>query len=145
MFLKLFEPRESVKDKTSPPQLFVMPHGMLDPWFQNDPSRRVKAIRNSIYWKLVEHKTIETANCILFTCQKELELARQPFRPYRPQGEANVGLGVALPPPFNESMQEAFNQRVSLAKDQSYFLFLSRIHPKKGVDLLIRAYEQCST
>nr|WP_197138503.1 glycosyltransferase [Crateriforma conspicua] len=122
------------------PRVYVMPHGMLDPWFQNDPSRRVKAWRNWIYWKLIEHRTISNAESLLFTCQKELELARLPFRPYRPKQEINVGYGVANPPTESLSMKRAFAESCPHFIDQPYLLFLSRLHPKKGVDLLIQAY-----
>lgn len=122
------------------PRVFVMPHGMLDPWFQKHPSRRVKAIRNWFYWKLIEQRTIAQADGLLFTCQKELKLARTTFRPYRPRRELNVGYGVAAPPPFHEGMRSAFRERVPGLGDRPYLLFLSRVHPKKGVDLLIKAY-----
>ncbi|MEO9930355.1 glycosyltransferase [Rhodopirellula bahusiensis] len=127
---------------TTLPRVYVMPHGMLDPWFQNDPSRRLKAWRNWAYWKLMEHRTISDADGVLFTCQKELELARQPFRPYRPKHGINVGYGVAKPPARTESMDQSFREICPQLGDQTYLLFLSRIHPKKGVDLLINAYAE---
>ena len=37
-------------------RFFLMPHGMLDPWFQRDRSRRVKALRKWVYWWLVERR-----------------------------------------------------------------------------------------
>jgi len=126
------------------PRVFVMPHGMLDPWFQRDRSRRLKAWRNYFYWKLVEHRTIRDADGILFTCQKELELARDPFRPYEPKAEINVGYGVAPPPATTETMRHAFQKLAPQLGNSPYLLFLSRIHPKKGVDLLIDAYASIS-
>ncbi|MDV6032219.1 MAG: glycosyltransferase [Phycisphaera sp. RhM] len=122
------------------PKVFVMPHGMLDPWFQRDPSRRLKAYRNWLYWKSIEHRTVSQADGILFTCKKELELAREPFRPYRPKRELNVGYGVSQPPAFVDSMKTAFRTACPELDGRPYLLFLSRIHPKKGVDLLLRAY-----
>ncbi|MCC9642716.1 glycosyltransferase [Rhodopirellula sp. JC740] len=122
------------------PKVFVMPHGMLDPWFQRDPSRRLKAIRNWFVWKLVEQRVIARADAVLYTCQKELELAREPFQPYRPQQEINVGYGVAKPPEFDPCFDAAFRTTVPDLDGRPYLLFLSRIHPKKGVDLLLRAY-----
>ncbi|MFN3590273.1 MAG: glycosyl transferase family 1, partial [Spirosomataceae bacterium] len=38
------------------PKVYIMPHGMLDPWFQRAPSRRWKALRNEVYWALVERQ-----------------------------------------------------------------------------------------
>ncbi|EMI53113.1 glycosyl transferase group 1 [Rhodopirellula sallentina SM41] len=125
---------------TKLPRVYVMPHGMLDPWFQNEPSRRIKAYRNWVYWKLIEHRTISEATGVLFTCQKELELSRLPFCPYRPQQEINVGYGVAEPPARTDSMDQTFRDTCPQLGTQPFLLFLSRIHPKKGVDLLINAY-----
>ncbi len=120
---------------------FVMPHGMLDPWFQRDPSRRIKAVRNWVYWKMIESKTLRDAEAVLFTCEDELRLAREPFRPYRLRREISVGLGIQPPPTEAPAMRGAFDARLpELPAGQPYLLFLSRLHPKKGVDLLIRAY-----
>src|SRR5690606_9107045 len=121
------------------PKVYVMPHGMLDPWFQRDKSRRLKAFRNEIYWRLTEKKTVNQADGLLFTCHQELLLARETFKGYKPKQELNVGYGIQAPPTYTEkSMPPAL-------ADKPYWLFLSRIHPKKGVDLLIRAYDElCS-
>ena len=122
------------------PRYFVMPHGMLDPYFQYAPERKIKAIRNWIYWKLIERKLINNADGVLFTCMSELLLARIPFRPYHPRKELNIGYGVQSPPPFANSMAESFLEKCPQVKNHSFILFLSRIHDKKGVDLLINAY-----
>lgn len=119
---------------------FVMPHGMLDPYFQEAPDRKFKALRNKMYWRMIEHKVVESATSLLFTCEEELLLARKPFEPYRPKKEINVGYGIQPPPTFTPEMSTAFFQKAQLDSDQKYLLFLSRIHPKKGVDNLINAY-----
>ena len=122
------------------PRFFVMPHGMLDPYFQNAPDRKMKALRNRAYWKLIENKLVNNADGLLFTCKTELELARGSFTPYHPKCEINIGYGVQTPPPFETSMQEAFLQKCPKVKNEPFVLFLSRVHEKKGVDLLIEAY-----
>ncbi len=122
------------------PKLFVMPHGMLDPYFQRAPDRRLKAIRNWVYWKLVEHKLVNEADGILFTCEAELLLAREPFRPYHPKRELNVGYGIQEPPAFTPAMRDAFTKQCPQIGDKPYILYLSRVHEKKGVDMLIKAY-----
>ncbi len=126
--------------KTGYPKLYCMPHGMLDPYFQRAPDRKLKAIRNWIYWKLIEHRVVNNADGLLFTCEAELLLAREPFRPYHPKLELNVGLGIEQPPPYTPSMKEAFYTTCPELRDQRFILFLSRIHEKKGTDLLIQAY-----
>lgn len=125
------------------PKVFVMPHGMLDPYFIKTKGRKLKALRNFLYWKSIESKVIHAADAVLFTCEEELLLARKAYQPYKPQKELNTGYGIALPPTYQEKMQAAFLQHLSnpvLAKN--YWLFLSRIHEKKGIDLLIKAYKQ---
>ena len=126
---------------TNIPKLFVMPHGMLDPYFQKASHRKIKAIRNWVYWKAVESKIIHAAEGILFTCKTEMELARETFRPYQPKRELNVGYGVAKPPPFVAAMRSALHHKLPQLIDKTYLLFLSRIHNKKGIDMLIRAYQ----
>lgn len=134
-------PKKST-EKTAVPKLFVMPHGMLDPYFQRARERKLKAIRNWIYWKIIEGKVVNEADGLLFTCEAELILAREPFRPYAPKREINVGYGIQTPPTYTPSMREAFLQQCPGVKDSAYILFLSRIHEKKGVDILIEAFSE---
>ena len=124
------------------PKVYVMPHGMLDPWFQNDKSRRWKAIRNFLYWHIIEKKVINNADGLLFTCREELLLARKTFSGYRPKQELNIGYGIESPPPPSEVMKIEFQKTCSLDSKEPYILFLSRIHSKKGLDLLLNAYSE---
>jgi glycosyltransferase involved in cell wall biosynthesis len=128
--------------RTNVPKLVVMPHGMLDPWFQRDATRRVKAWRNWLYWKLIEKNIIASADGMLFTCQREMELARETFTPYQPKKEWVVGLGVSEPPSETSVMQDALQMVCPEIRGRRFILFISRIHPKKGVDVLIEAYAQ---
>lgn len=124
-------------------KLFVMPHGMLDPYFQKAPGRKLKAVRNWFYWKFIERNLINNCDGLLFTCEAELLLARKTFRPYRPKSEFNVGFGIETPPVEQKAMQDAFYDKCEgLPRYRPYLLFLSRIHEKKGVDLLIEAYSK---
>ncbi len=123
------------------PRLYIMPHGMLDPYFQRAPGRKLKAIRNTLYWKLLEQHLIAEADAILFTCEEERLLAQQPFQPYQPKRTIVVGLGVEEPPAYEPAMQQALLALCPELRGQPYMLFLSRIHEKKGVDLLLEAYE----
>jgi glycosyltransferase involved in cell wall biosynthesis len=135
--IKVFE---KLKKRSNAPQLFIMPHGMLDPWFQRAESRKLKALRNEIYWALIEKKVVNSADGLLFTCEQELLLARETFKGYRPKKEQNIGYGIQAPPVFTKEMQNAFYEKLPDLRNQPFLLFLSRIHPKKGIDLLINAY-----
>jgi glycosyltransferase involved in cell wall biosynthesis len=137
--------RDSRDPKKGTPKLYVMPHGMLDPYFQTAPDRKMKAIRNWVYWKLIEATIINNVDGVFFTCETELLLAREPFRPYRPKKELNVGFGIQQPPSYTDAMRQAFLKKCPQLKNQRYLLFLSRIHEKKGVDLLIKSYSEIAT
>lgn len=120
-------------------RIFVMPHGMLDPWFQRAKGRRIKAIRNWFFWKFIENRIINKSNGLFFTCETEKLLAKETFFPYTPKTEHVVGMGVQSPPAFTEQMQIEFAKKCD-TNGRPYILFLSRINVKKGVDLLINAY-----
>jgi len=128
------------KRSDNPPKLFVMPHGMLDPYFQQAKARRLKAIRNWIFWKLIERKPVNNATGVFFTCEQELLLARNTFSPYHPRKELNIGYGILAPPSYEEVMRSDFLKLCPQVENKSFILFLSRIHEKKGVDILIKAY-----
>lgn len=137
---------KAVKHLTSKNQIsipyYVMPHGMLDPYFQKAPERRLKAIRNRIFWSLIEGKVINNANGVLFTCQEELLLARETFTPYSPKHELNVGYGIQEPPVKTPEILKAFQEACPDLHDAPFLLFLSRIHPKKGIDILLNVYNE---
>ncbi|RYY08144.1 MAG: glycosyl transferase family 1, partial [Sphingobacteriaceae bacterium] len=101
--------QKSANDAVFSTKIFVMPHGMLDPYFQKAEGRKLKAIRNWFYWKLIEQKVVNQADGLLFTCEAELQLAKETFSPYLPKNEFVVGLGVDEPPAFSAKIKDAFN------------------------------------
>jgi len=137
--LALYQVLKRIENK---PKLLVMPHGMLDPYFQKAKGRKIKAIRNVVFWKLVESKLINSADSILFTCEEEKLLACEPFTPYSPKREIVVGLGSEYPPVYDNEMTRAFFEKCQGWDGRPFILFLGRINEKKGVDILVKAYLQ---
>ncbi|RYY63083.1 MAG: glycosyltransferase [Chitinophagaceae bacterium] len=127
------------------PRIYLMPHGMLDPYFQKASGRRLKAIRNWIYYKLLERKLVNGCDAILFTSAEELLLARQSFTPYSPKKELNTGYGIVTPPASPALPGSGLAKRFPMMENGSYLLFLSRIHEKKGLLNLVSAYNQLRT
>lgn len=124
------------------PEVYLMPHGMLDPWFQHSEIRKLKAIRNYFYWQLIEKHVVNNVKGILFTCEEELLISRTTFSGYKPKSELNIGYGISAPPIFNSWLTNEFYTKKDIDASRPYFLFLSRIDPKKGLDLLLSAYSQ---
>ena len=116
---------------------FVYPHGMLDPWFNR--SYPLKHLKKAAYWWFVESHVLRHAAGVLFTCEEERRLARTAFKPWSCR-EVVVNYGCAAPPPPTSAQHEAFRALCPELGDRPYLLFLSRIHEKKGVDLLLGAY-----
>lgn len=122
------------------PRVLIMPHGMLDPWFQRAAHRRLKALRNRLWWALVERATIRRSDGLLFTTQEECRLASQAF-PDIPSVRARVvGLGTDGPPEPTPAMRKAFEAVCAGIGDRPYLLFMGRIDPKKGIDILMDAW-----
>ena len=116
---------------------FVYTHGMLDPWFKR--TYPLKHLKKWAYWPWADYRVLGDATAVLFTTEQERLLARQSFSLYKAK-EPVVGYGTSAPPPDAESQSQAFLQRFPQLRGQRILLFLSRIHPKKGVDLLIEAF-----
>jgi glycosyltransferase involved in cell wall biosynthesis len=132
------------KNNKAVPKIIIMPHGMLDPYFQKAPERKWKALRNEIIWSLIEKNCINQADIIFYTCDEEMRLASTTFKGYKPVKVANVGLGIQPPPNNIDECKEAFYKACPEMRDKKYLLFLSRIDEKKGIDLLINAYNELS-
>jgi glycosyltransferase involved in cell wall biosynthesis len=128
------------KEHKSYPKVYVMPHGMLDPYFQIAQGRKLKAIRNNFYWKFIENNVVNSADGVLFTCEEELILARKAFPNYLPKKEINVGYGIEKPKQYSKELKEALTQKAEAWNGKPFLLFLSRIHQKKGLLFLINAY-----
>lgn len=118
---------------------FVYPHGMLDPWFKQ--RYRLKHCKKLLYWWAAEYRVLRDAAAVLFTAEEERRLAARTFWPYRVR-PAVVGYGVAVDAAQVGADVEAFFQRWPATRGQRIVLFLGRLHPKKGGDLLIQAFTQ---
>ncbi|MGB5135678.1 MAG: glycosyltransferase [Prochlorococcaceae cyanobacterium] len=116
---------------------FVYPHGMLDPWFKH--TYPLKHLKKWAYWPWADYRVLRDATAVLFTTEQERQLARESFWLYRAR-ERVVGYGTSSPPGDVERQREAFFSRFPQLRGQRLLLFLSRIHPKKGVDLLVEAF-----
>ena len=99
----------------------ISPHGMLDPW-----ARRNSAWKKSLFAAFVETEHLTNARCLRATAEMEACHFREMHlrAPIAIVPNA-VSISVLQPRPVRQRMQA---------------LFLSRIHPKKGLDLLLKAW-----
>ncbi len=120
---------------------FVYTHGMMDPWFRRQYP--LKHLFKIVSWLFCEGRLLRGARAVLFTANEERELARNQF-PLQRYNAVVVGYGTAQPPVSTNVQEEALLAAVPGLRDRRYLLFLSRIHPKKGCDLLVEAFARIS-
>lgn len=118
---------------------FVFPHGMLDPWFKR--TYPLKHLKKWLYWPWAEYRVLRDAQAVIFTCEDERLLARDSFWLYK-ANEMVTAYGTSLPSLDGEQLRQGFVNKYPALRDKRLVLFLSRIHEKKGCDLLIAAFAQ---
>lgn len=113
---------------------YVFPHGMLDPWFKR--SYPLKHLKKWLYWPWGEYRILRDARAVIFTSEEERLEARESFWLYRCR-ERIAPLGMEAPP---VAAPDEFLARWPELAHKCVVLFLGRIHPKKGCDMLIEAF-----
>lgn len=115
----------------------VCPHGVLDPYH-----RARRRYRKFAYDLLVQRRRINRASAIHFTSRRELELAAEVgLKPPALLVPAGIDLGnfENLPP------RGAFRLKHPELIDKQLIVFLGRLAPQKGLDLLVKAFSIIAT
>jgi len=117
---------------------YVFPHGMLDPWFKE--TFPLKHLKKWLYWPWAEYRVLRNAAAVIFTSEEERSQARKSFWLYRCREKVSP-LGVEAPP-ISSNAKSEFLSRYPQLQNTRIFLFLGRLHPKKGCDMLLEAFAQ---
>ena len=99
----------------------IRPLGTLDPW-----SMKQKALRKRLFWSMAGEKMLSGAAAVHYTSQAEKAAT---------EGLLGVNHGQMIPLGI-----EAVTHRTSANSHGLYAVVLSRLHPKKGIDVLIEAF-----
>jgi glycosyltransferase involved in cell wall biosynthesis len=120
---------------------FVFTHGMLDPWFKH--TYPLKHLKKWMYWPWADYRVLRDASAVLFTSEEERLLARRSFWLYE-ANERVVAYGTSAPPAGSSALRDAFLAAHPHLRNSRILLFLSRIHQKKGCDLLLHAFAEAA-
>jgi glycosyltransferase involved in cell wall biosynthesis len=124
--------------KTDTPYV-VFTHGMLDPWFKRHYP--MKHLKKWLYWPWAEYRVLRDARRVLFTSEEERTLAARSFWLYRANPFV-VGYGTRVPNLDLTALRDEFFARFPHLRNKRLAIFVGRIHPKKGCDLLIEAFHK---
>jgi glycosyltransferase involved in cell wall biosynthesis len=110
----------------------VRPHGLLDPyiWEHHRPRKRLVEV-------LFQTRVLNHAAAIHYTSELEREISG----PYAGTAPSRVvPLGVSLKNLENLPPPEVFHRQFPATAGKRIVLFFSRLHQKKGLDLLVPAF-----
>ncbi len=114
--------------------VLVFPHGMLDPW----ALRQSRWLKWAVWWAFYR-KVFKQAACVCFTTEDERRLAA-PRLGKISGGQVIVPLGVEEPPDTLDVLKTESDRAQPALAGRRIFLFLGRLHPKKGCDMLLQAF-----
>ncbi len=115
-------------------KLVISPHGYLEP----EKLKVSKLKKNIVLW-LFEKRNLKYADCLVACSIQEAEALRdfglkQPIA-ILPNGVNNEFIQT----PYIENSVQTFREKHLLSNNKKILLFLSRIHPFKGVDVFIKS------
>ena len=114
-------------------QLLISPHGMLEPWALNH-SRWKKKLAEFLF----ERKNFQKAGCLHALCRAEAEN----FQRYGLKNPIAIIPNGVYPYEFERGPIDAILEKFPGIKNHRRILFLSRLHSKKGLDNLLKAWRR---
>jgi glycosyltransferase involved in cell wall biosynthesis len=122
-----------------PNKYLVFTHGMLDPYFK---SEKFKSFKKKIYWNIFEKKNLQKAKFVLLNSIKEKKQINNTFVKTNGIKFKLINYGI-YPKDINfKKSKLKFYSKFKFLKNYKLIVYIGRIHPKKGLDILIDAFEK---
>jgi glycosyltransferase involved in cell wall biosynthesis len=110
----------------------VRPLGTLDPW-----SMKQKPLRKFLFWHLSGKRMLQAAAAIHYTASAE-KLGAEGSLGLNHGRVIPLGVETNLPAQLNG--RELVSRKLAKLTGHRYVLVLSRLHPKKGLDIFVDAF-----
>lgn len=110
----------------------VRPLGTLDPW-----SMKQKPVRKFLFWQLAGKRLLQSAAAVHYTARAEQTAAEESLGVNH--GRV-IPLGVETNLPAQTHVDEVVSDKLLSLHGHPYVLVLSRLHPKKGLDIFVDAF-----
>ena len=110
----------------------VRPLGTLDPW-----SMKQKPLRKFLFWQLAGKRMLQAAAAVHYTASAE-KLGAEGSLGLNHGRVIPLGVETSLPASVNGS--ELVSRKLTKLAGNPYVLVLSRLHPKKGLDIFLDAF-----
>ena len=117
---------------------YIFIHGSLDPY---EKKTIIKYIKKKIYWYLFEKKNLLHARSILLTTVQEEKNLKKTFVNTDGIKTEVTDYGITKADVDNKKINNTFKKKFPFLKSKNYYLFIGRIDPKKGLDVLIESIE----
>jgi glycosyltransferase involved in cell wall biosynthesis len=112
---------------------------MLDPYFK---SEKFKSFKKKIYWNIFEKKNLQKAKFVLLNSIKEKKQINNTFVKTNGIKFKLINYGI-YPKDINfKKSKLKFYSKFKFLKNYKLIVYIGRIHPKKGLDILIDAFEK---
>lgn len=109
----------------------ISPRGTLQGW-----SLRQKRLKKAIYTHFIQRRLMSAASA----CHALTDTERSELEAFGVHSRIRVCPNGVTCPPLSPNDGRLFRSEFSQLGDSPFILFLGRLHPKKGVDLLLRAF-----
>lgn len=115
----------------------VRPLGSLDPW-----SMKQKRFRKQLFWRARGERLMRDAAAVHYTTTAEKELSEKTLK--LNHGYV-VPLGIEEESTSRPLGREELSHMFPILNANPYVLVLSRLHPKKALDILINAFAEATS
>jgi glycosyltransferase involved in cell wall biosynthesis len=131
MFQNLYARQVAVSNNLP---LIISPRGMLESW-----SMKRSRLKKRLAWTLYERQNLSCATLFHATSMEEVRSIR--YLGFK-QPIAMIPNGVQLPSASQDLNRGILTQIFPELSNKKWLLFLSRIHPKKGIDNLLIVWQK---